>query len=284
MKNTNHWFPFFWNDYVNDTLQLTMLQHGAYLGCLLACYRSGNGLPSDLSSIFRCVGAFTSDEQKAVEFILEKFFKKQDDNSYRHSRVDLELKRIAERRASAKAAIDTRWKKEKNTAVHTAERTTEHTGEDTAVYTDLIQTTTTTTKEGDENSQNEDQVVVVVSSLEAKHMADIGPWGDKYKVQMKAWITQYGEAFMDKAITLAKAEGFDENVKSRIAIVVTTYLPQSIAQLLAKREQVEQKKKEDEIQEAAIERDTREIVARRDRVSAVQAATSEVSADDIFGN
>src|SRR5271155_5828333 len=116
MKNTNFWFPFFWNDYLNDTLHLTMLQHGAYLGCLLACYRSGNGLPSDLSSIFRCVGAFTSDEQKAVEFILEKFFKKQDDNSYRHSRVDIELKKITEKSALAVQANAARWEKARENA------------------------------------------------------------------------------------------------------------------------------------------------------------------------
>lgn len=124
MKHTNHWFPFFWNDYLNDTLHLTMLQHGAYLGCLLACYRSGSGLPSDLTTIFRIVGAVTNDEQKAVTFILENFFKKQDDNSYRHSRVDFELKDRERRNATAivraQAGAKARWGKSSEHATSTA--------------------------------------------------------------------------------------------------------------------------------------------------------------------
>jgi uncharacterized protein YdaU (DUF1376 family) len=281
MNNANHWFPFFWNDYLNDTLQLTMLQHGAYFGCLLACYRSGVGLPSDLSTIFRIVGAFTTDEQTAVGFVLEKFFKKRDDNSYFHSRVDCELKKIAEKRASAKAAIAARWEKEKRTAVHSHE----HTDEDTDVSDPNVRNrykhNNNNNREEGANSENDDQAVVaVVSLLEEQHLADIGPWGDRHRPQMKSWIKQHGQAFMNEAITKAKAEGFDASVKSRIAIMVTTFLPKAIAQLVAERERAAQQKKQDEFQAASIERQTLEIIARRDRPSPVAEATFDDFMED----
>jgi uncharacterized protein YdaU (DUF1376 family) len=111
-SSKNLWFPFYWNDYLNDTLTLDMLQHGAYLKCLLASYRSGGQLPSDLPSVFRMVGAFTIDEQKAVTFILENFFQKSD-GFYNHKRVESELQNIERKRAVATASATTaakaRW-------------------------------------------------------------------------------------------------------------------------------------------------------------------------------
>jgi uncharacterized protein YdaU (DUF1376 family) len=109
-RNKNLWFPFFWNDYTNDTLTLDMLQHGAYLKCLLACYKSNGPLPSDLPSVFRMVGAFTPDEQKAVTFVLQTFFQKSDSGSYSHKRVTIELQRIEEKRAMAADLARRRWK------------------------------------------------------------------------------------------------------------------------------------------------------------------------------
>jgi uncharacterized protein YdaU (DUF1376 family) len=271
----NLWFPFFWNDYLNDTLTLDMLQHGAYLKCLLASYRSGGSLPSDLPSVFRMVGAFTNDEQKAVVFILENFFKKQDDNSYRNSRVDSELQKIAEKRASSQKAINTRWKKEKATDVHTAE----YTGEDTDVSDPYVRNRYKHNNNRTEGaSENDAQVVAVVSLLEEQHLADIGPWGDKHRPQMKAWIQQYGQAFMDEAITMAKENGFDESVRSRIAIMVTTYLPKAIAELTDKRAQEAHQKQADVAQSESIERQTQEIIARRD----ARPQVSEVSMEDFL--
>lgn len=111
----NLWFPFFWNDYLNDTLTLDMLQHGAYLKCLLASYRSGGPLPSDLPALFRMVGAFTLDEQRSVTFVLDKFFLKSDSGSYSQKRVESELQNIERKRAVATASATTaakaRWKK-----------------------------------------------------------------------------------------------------------------------------------------------------------------------------
>jgi uncharacterized protein YdaU (DUF1376 family) len=133
-----------------------------------------------------------------------------------------------------------------------------------------------------ENNNNKDAAAVSFF-LEEKHSADIGSWGNKYRAQMLAWITQHGEAFMDEAITEAKSEGFS-GVTSPIAIMVTTYLPKAIGKLIAKREQAEQTKKEAACIKDSIERQTQELVAARfSRVLAAQAATSEVSADDIFG-
>jgi len=276
----NLWFPFFWNDYLNDTLTLDMLQHGAYLKCLLASYRSGGSLPSDLPSVFRMVGAFTNDEQKAVVFILENFFKKQGDNSYRNSRVDSELQKIAEKRASSQKAINARWKKEKDTDVDTAEYTDEDTDvSDPYIRNRYKQQHNNNRTEG--ASENDDQAVVaVVSYLQNKH-ADIGPWVDgkgEYRRQMLVWIRQHGRDFMDEAITIAKKKGFGPDVISRFAILVTTYLPEVIADLVNDKARASQQKKADVAQAESIERQTQEIIARRD----ARPQVSEVSMEDFL--
>jgi hypothetical protein len=136
------------------------------------------------------------------------------------------------------------------------------------------------TKQQQQQQQND---AAVFSFLEEKHIADVGSWGEKYRAQMEAWTTQHGQAFMDEAITEAKSEGF-VGVTSPIAIMVTTYLPKAIGKLIAKREQAERAKKEAACIKDSIERQTQELVAARfSRVSAAQAATSEVSADEFFG-
>jgi uncharacterized protein YdaU (DUF1376 family) len=299
-KTSNIWFPFHWNDYSNKTAHLTLLEHGAYLGCMLEYYRTARALPADLNTVYRVLRAITPEEQQAIVTILGEFFEKQVDGTWKHHRIEEELQGIVEKRrrksesgakggstnSPAQAAYRERGKQNDSSPDSTviADSIAELSQNDSKTIHN--NNTTTTQKKDDETSLNEDQVVVaVVSYLEAKHMADIGPWGDKHKLQMKEWIIQYGEAFMDKAITLAKAEGFDDSVKSRVAIMVTTYLPKAIAQLVAKRAQTEQKKRDDEIQAAAIERDTREIVAKRDRPRTIDGKpASECSADEFFGN
>jgi uncharacterized protein YdaU (DUF1376 family) len=100
-KNSpNIHFRFYWNDYLNDTVQLNHAQHGSYLACMLAYYRTGKPLPLDCSTVFRIVGAFTADEQKNVAFVLQNFFQKTDD-CWKHRRIDEELVRIAESRAKS---------------------------------------------------------------------------------------------------------------------------------------------------------------------------------------
>jgi len=100
-RNKDLWFPFYWNDYCNDTTRLTMLQHGAYLKCMLEYYRSGAPLPSDIQSVFLAVNTRSADEEKAVVFVLEHFFKKQSDGSFGHSRIESERQNTEERRRLA---------------------------------------------------------------------------------------------------------------------------------------------------------------------------------------
>jgi uncharacterized protein YdaU (DUF1376 family) len=114
MKDKNLWFPFHYNDYLNDTADLTHLQHGAYLMCMCAYYGGTKPLPSDLPALYRMVRAFNEDEQAATRYILERFFKL-DNGVYRHARIDSELAETCARRerASAKGAVmaSARWDK-----------------------------------------------------------------------------------------------------------------------------------------------------------------------------
>ncbi|HLX83787.1 MAG TPA: DUF1376 domain-containing protein [Terriglobales bacterium] len=101
-RNKDLWFPFYWNDYTNDTLDLTQAQHGAYLCCMLAYYKVGGPLPSELPTVFRMVGAFTKDEQESVAFVLNRFFKKNVAGCYCQSRIDFEIQNTdGARRAAA---------------------------------------------------------------------------------------------------------------------------------------------------------------------------------------
>jgi uncharacterized protein YdaU (DUF1376 family) len=297
-KSPNIWFRFYWNDYSNKTGHLTLLEHGAYQQLILKYMAAGKPLPQDHTRIFRMISAVTPEEQTAVTAVLQEFFYKED-GTYRSSRCDEELQRIANERQR-----QSELGKKGGSANSPAQAAYRERGMiATAIENDnqqsSIKTNSTIAPAIDFDVQNESQqqqqqsiigneqnsqnVVAVSFFLEEKHIAEVGSWGKKYREQMIDWITQHGEVFMDEAITLAKSEGF-EGVTSPIAIMVTTYLPKAIGKLIAKREQAAQKKKEDEIQERAIERDIRERVAKRDAPRLVSGeVVSECDASEVFG-
>jgi hypothetical protein len=98
--------------------------------------------------------------------------------------------------------------------------------------------------------------------LEEKHMADIGPWG-KHTPAMIELMDLHGREAVDEAMIDAKSSGF-EGVKSPIGVLVAKRLQQSLAKLAEKKKTAEQAAKDEEVQAASIERQTQEIIARRD--------------------
>jgi uncharacterized protein YdaU (DUF1376 family) len=279
-KDNRFWFKLNWNAYLDDTLQLDHAQHGAYFVCMLAYYRTGKPLPLDLPTVFRMVGASTDDERKNITFALTTFFQKTD-SCWRHKRIDSELEEalqhMKDKRKSSIHANEVRWHGKRSDSGSDPQTDTQSdSGSDSG--SDPQNSYNNNNNKENVNSQNDDQVAAVVSFLETRHMADLGAWRGKHKPQMEAWIREHKQTFMDEAITVAKGYGL-EGADSPFAVMVTTHLPKAIAKLNAERERVAQQKKADEFQAASIERQTQEIIARRD---AGRTQVSEQSIEDFL--
>jgi len=86
-------------DYMRDTADLTLAQHGAYTLMLDHYYSTGEPLPKE--GLYRICRAFEEDERKAVDFILSKFFTLTS-SGYVSKRAEKELKSAADRAAIAR--------------------------------------------------------------------------------------------------------------------------------------------------------------------------------------
>ncbi len=67
------WFP---GDYQRDTGDLSMTEDGAYRR-LLDHYYSEENLSSEPQRLYRICRAFTPEEQAAVDFVVGRFFRKE---------------------------------------------------------------------------------------------------------------------------------------------------------------------------------------------------------------
>lgn len=90
----NPWMPLYVGDYLKDTAELTLAEHGAYLRLILFYWNNGGAITSDLSKIYRATGAISQDEQKNIASILNVYFE-QKDGSFFHKRIDKELEKTA---------------------------------------------------------------------------------------------------------------------------------------------------------------------------------------------
>jgi uncharacterized protein YdaU (DUF1376 family) len=106
----NLWFPLYYNDYFNDTADLTHAQHGAYLQCMGVYYKTEKPLPGDLRALYRMTNAFTEEEQANVRLVVERFFTLED-GAYHQKRIEAELAIRAEKRGKRQHAANTRWSK-----------------------------------------------------------------------------------------------------------------------------------------------------------------------------
>jgi uncharacterized protein YdaU (DUF1376 family) len=110
--NGSAWFPFFSGDYLRDTGDLSLVQHGAFARLLIHYYATGAPLPKDKMALYRIVGAMTDDERTAVDFVIGRFFRLEEDG-YHNGRADRELGKQAEIRdrlsSSGKRGAEKRW-------------------------------------------------------------------------------------------------------------------------------------------------------------------------------
>lgn len=84
------WYKHYLADYLQDTADLSLMEHGAYRMLMDAYYQREGPLPSDLRLIYRLVHAHTRHEQGAVGRILGRYFVLVD-QQFTNPRADKEI-------------------------------------------------------------------------------------------------------------------------------------------------------------------------------------------------
>lgn len=109
----------FWNrhigDIIRDTVSLTMLEDGAYNRLLDQYYQTERPLPLDKKMIYRLARATSTAERKACDFVIDTFFKAEQDG-YHQKRCDLEIAAYADKQRKAQASANARWNKSEGNA------------------------------------------------------------------------------------------------------------------------------------------------------------------------
>lgn len=114
-------------DYARDTAHLSMLEEGAYRRLLDRYYATERPLPADIRECCKFARAQSKAERDAVAVVLKEFFKLGPEG-HRQGRADKEIARYQDKQAKARASINVRWQRERqsnnngNTSVHTNER------------------------------------------------------------------------------------------------------------------------------------------------------------------
>lgn len=109
MPETDIWFPFYYGDYLKDTMQLSAERHGIYLLLMIHCWQNGH-IEDDIDSV--AMIAKVQPDSKSLTYILAKYFVKKDDKYYQN-RVTKERECAEEnkkkRSEKARKAAEARW-------------------------------------------------------------------------------------------------------------------------------------------------------------------------------
>lgn len=102
-RSNSIWWPRYVGDYQRKTSHLSLVEHGAYVMLLDHYYSTGKPLPANAPILHRVCRAFASDEQDAVQSVLDQFFVLEPDG-YHNRKADEELAKrgdITKKRADA---------------------------------------------------------------------------------------------------------------------------------------------------------------------------------------
>jgi len=110
MSDAPHKFDLHIGDYLRDTEDLSLLQHGVYLRLMLWYYSTAKPLPHDIERINRRVGATSKEERGAVEYVLTEFFQLRS-GKWVHKRIEEELGRWSAITFQAREAAKKKWEK-----------------------------------------------------------------------------------------------------------------------------------------------------------------------------
>jgi uncharacterized protein YdaU (DUF1376 family) len=108
-----NWYPRYYGDYMRDTADLSLVEHGAYTVLLDHYYATGQPLRDDEAAAMRICRAFTDEERAAVSAVLARFFPVNGDGARHNARADRELAKEAEiikiKSRAGKAGARARW-------------------------------------------------------------------------------------------------------------------------------------------------------------------------------
>lgn len=96
-----NYVQFHWGDWVRSTQDLTPLERGIYIDLLQRYYQKERPLTDDECS--RIARAYRDEEQKAMQYVLQTFFKREA-NAWRHDRCDEEIAKFNDISAKRSAA------------------------------------------------------------------------------------------------------------------------------------------------------------------------------------
>jgi uncharacterized protein YdaU (DUF1376 family) len=112
------WYPKYYGDYMKDTSDLSLAEHGAYNILLDHCYATEEQLVDDEMAWFRICGAITNEEQEAVRRVVKRFFPIKKNGKCHNKRIASELAKQQEvsskRREAGRAGAEARWDKTEN--------------------------------------------------------------------------------------------------------------------------------------------------------------------------
>lgn len=98
-----NYFELYPGDYLRDTGELSLAQHGAYLLLMASYYSTEDGLPADRMGLFRITRAMTKVEQADTMFVAERFFTLGEDGRLHSTRIDEDIQKAHARIDAARA-------------------------------------------------------------------------------------------------------------------------------------------------------------------------------------
>ena len=101
---STQWYSRYVGDYMRDTRNLSLAEHGAYTLLLDHYYATGAALDPDMAGLFRVCGAQTDEERAAIAKVADLYFAVNGDGKRHNKRADKEIeksKAISDQRARA---------------------------------------------------------------------------------------------------------------------------------------------------------------------------------------
>lgn len=104
----SQWYPVYFGDYIRDTADLPLIQHGAYWLLLGHFYTTRTPIPADAR--YRVAHAHTDEERAAVDVVLSRFWI-MTKAGYIQKRAALEIQKALRLEERGRQAAETRWGK-----------------------------------------------------------------------------------------------------------------------------------------------------------------------------
>lgn len=101
-------------DYIKDTAHLSMLEDSAYRRLIDAYYTRELPLPGDRKACQKLARAQSKDERAAVDYVLDEFFKLEEDGCWHQSRCDLELGKYFAKQPAAEVKKENAKERQRN--------------------------------------------------------------------------------------------------------------------------------------------------------------------------